>query len=125
MIAAALLWIRSNRLIATLIGVSGLALAVIIVWQVGLMAGAHRETTRRAAADAAAVAKVEHRNSAALEAAASQRRTDEASAAATEKELTDAVEALPDSVPSARRVALGCARLRRAGQDTSSLPQCA
>ena len=40
------------------------------------------------------------------------------------KDLTDAVSALPDAVPSARRVALGCARLRASGRDTSNLPQC-
>jgi len=40
------------------------------------------------------------------------------------KELSDAVEALPDAVPSDRRIALGCQRLRRQGTDTAAIPAC-
>jgi uncharacterized protein (DUF1800 family) len=122
---ALLLWVRGNKLIAGLIAVSVAAVVIVSVWQIGLWVGARREDVRRDAADAQAVAKSEKQNSAALEAASAERRADDASAAATEKELNDAVKALPDAVPSARRIALGCARLRRNNQDVSGLPQCA
>ena len=42
----------------------------------------------------------------------------------TKEELVDVVEATPDSLPSATRIALGCERLRRQGTDTSVIPAC-
>lgn len=57
-------------------------------------------------------------------AASKQGLKDQAASTKLTKDLTDAVAALPDSVPSARRVALGCARLRAAGRSTADLPQC-
>jgi hypothetical protein len=41
-----------------------------------------------------------------------------------EKALTDAVAQVPDSVPDAAAVALGCARLREAGVSVADLPAC-
>lgn len=41
-----------------------------------------------------------------------------------EKVLTDAVAQVPDSVPDAAAVALGCARLREAGVSVADLPAC-
>lgn len=60
----------------------------------------------------------------AKDAASKQGLKDQAASTKLTKDLTDAVAALPDSVPSARRVALGCARLRAAGRSTADLPQC-
>lgn len=39
-----------------------------------------------------------------------------------EKELTDAVSSLPDAVPSPRRIALACQRLRQQGARDADLP---
>lgn len=39
-----------------------------------------------------------------------------------EKELTDAVSSLPDAVPSPRRIALACQRLRQQGTRDADLP---
>lgn len=39
-----------------------------------------------------------------------------------EKELTDAVSSLPDAVPSPRRIALACGRLRHQGTPDADLP---
>lgn len=39
-----------------------------------------------------------------------------------EKELTDAVSSLPDAMPSPRRIALACQRLRQQGTRDADLP---
>ena len=39
-----------------------------------------------------------------------------------EKELTDAISSLPDAVPSPRRIALACQRLRQQGTLDAGLP---
>ena len=39
--------------------------------------------------------------------------------------LTDAIMSAPDGTPDAASIALGCRRLRAAGQDTASIPACA
>lgn len=58
------------------------------------------------------------------EAAANERSVDDALINEHKKDLTDAVAELPDALPSARRVALACARLRAQGADTSTLAAC-
>jgi hypothetical protein len=75
---------------------------------------------------AAAIATVEvmKTDGSAKEVAAVERVNDILAVEETKKELTDAVAKLPDSVPSPRRVALACARLRTQGIDTASLPAC-
>lgn len=40
------------------------------------------------------------------------------------KELIDAVNKTPDTLPSATRIAVGCERLRRQGTDTTTIPVC-
>jgi hypothetical protein len=55
--------------------------------------------------------------------AASERLTDDRASRQTEQELTDAVAPVADTPPDAARVALGCARLRRAGAREADLPR--
>ena len=40
------------------------------------------------------------------------------------KELIDAVNKTPDTLPDPARIALGCERLRRQGTDTTIIPVC-
>ena len=75
---------------------------------------------------AAAIATVEVMkvDADAKEVAAIERRDDDAEIAAKKQELTDAVADLPDALPSARRVALACQRLRQQGTDTKPIAAC-
>jgi len=90
----------------------------------GQCAGAAREKDRQAAAAAVATVEALKTDRAAKEQAADERMADAEAVADLKEELTDAVADLPDDEPSARRVALGCARLRNQGLDTSRLPAC-
>jgi hypothetical protein len=56
------------------------------------------------------------------ETAAEERQADTAAIAAAEKDLVDEIQSIPDTQPDAVRVALGCARLRRAGGVDADLP---
>lgn len=58
------------------------------------------------------------------ELAADRRLADTLAVGKQEKELLDAVAKAPDGVPDAARIALGCARLRQAGRDTTRIPAC-
>lgn len=57
-------------------------------------------------------------------AASDQRVADALAIVQAREELKDAVAKVPDSVPDAARVALGCARLQRAGTNTADLAAC-
>lgn len=117
-------WGKANRLLATLGLIVALVVALWIGWQVAKIIGARQEAARQDAIAAAGREAATARNSAALEQSATQRAADVATVDQLNKELTDAVQGLPDSRPSPRRVALGCARLRAAGKDVSGLPEC-
>lgn len=65
---------------------------------------------------------VQNQDKTASDAAATERVTDAIAQAKQQTELSDAVAAIPDSVPDASRVALGCARLRANGRAETSLP---
>lgn len=85
------------------------------------------ESAGTARADAArAVANVEalKTDGSAKELAAVERLNDTAAIAAKREELTNAVADLPDSIPTVRRVALGCVRLRQQGTDPATIPAC-
>lgn len=112
MIATAILWIRSNRLLASVAGLAALMVAAGLAWVIAVHLGERREAKRQDAARAAAIASALTRDSAAKEAAAARRRVDDAAVAAQSKELHDALQSLPDSVPDRRRLALACARLQ-------------
>ncbi len=90
----------------------------------GQCAGAASEKDRQQAAAAVATVEALKTDRAAKERAADERLADAEAVADLKEELTDAVADLPDDEPSARRVALGCARLRNQGLDTSRLPAC-
>lgn len=64
------------------------------------------------------------RDAAAKAVADAQRVTDSAINRKLSEDLTNAVAKMPDSIPSARRIALGCARLRASGFIVADLPQC-
>lgn len=83
-----------------------------------------RERRKVDAAVASANAKTQTRDTAARETAADERLADARSVSDLKTELTHAVQNLPDDVPSDRRIALGCARLRNQGTDTTALPAC-
>ncbi|TFW14415.1 hypothetical protein EGY25_04275 [Brevundimonas intermedia] len=81
---------------------------------------AHRAAQGERDHQASVTAKTEAMASSARETAAGERATDTIIINAREKELSDAVNSLPDARPSARRVRLACERLRQQGN--TSLP---
>lgn len=84
--------------------------------------GPGREPKKVDAAVAAANGKIQTIDTGAREAAADERLADAISSATTKQELTDAVSKLPDALPSDRRIALACERLRRQGVRDAHLP---
>lgn len=85
-----------------------------------------KRTQRRIDDAARAEANVEamKTNAKATEKAAEERVKDATTVAANEEVLLDAIENTPDTAPDAKRVALGCARLRAQGTDTTAFPAC-
>lgn len=102
----------------------GAAVVAAPCFLLGQCAGAVHEKDRQEAAAAVATVEALKTDGAAKEKAAGERLADAEAVADLKEELTDAVADLPDDEPSARRVALGCARLRNQGQDTTRLPAC-
>lgn len=78
---------------------------------------AHEAREAEQARQAEKTAKVVTRNTETHGQAADERLTDERSNTQAEKELANAVASLPDALPSDRRLALACGRLRRQGSD--------
>ncbi|WP_052757306.1 hypothetical protein [Sphingobium chungbukense] len=81
-------------------------------------------TSKADAAAAVATVEVMKVDADAKEVAAIERRKDDASIAEKQEALTDAVANIPDALPSPRRVALACERLRQQGTDTTALAAC-
>lgn len=102
----------------------GFLLAAPLFFLLGQCDG--KRTQRRIDDAARAEANVEalKTNAKATEAAAEQRVKDATEIAANEEELLDAIADTPDGAPDAKRVALGCARLRAQGTDTAAFPAC-
>ena len=98
--------------------------ASIIVGAVAYQTGRHDEWVDQTARAVAAELAAKERDAVAKEAAAAERLADAAKTAKLTEELRNAVQALPDAVPSDRRRALACARLRSQGSDTARLPEC-
>ncbi|QIF83101.1 hypothetical protein E4341_12760 [Brevundimonas sp. 'scallop'] len=73
--------------------------------------GAHGERDRQAAQ----IQKTEAKAASARETAAREAAAETPIINAREKDLSDAVNSLPDAVPSTRRVRLACERLRQQG----------
>jgi hypothetical protein len=68
--------------------------------------------------------RVLEREAEANENAAEARVTDAEQVLELKKELVDAVEDTPDTLPTERRIARGCVQLRNAGHDTTLIPVC-
>lgn len=106
----------------TATGWLALALAASVVLTLGYCSWDANRDAKAAAALAQANARTQARQTVARDAAADQRLSDAKSNAQLEKDLTHAVSSLPDAVPSARRVALACERLRQQGARDGDLP---
>ena len=76
---------------------------------------AHRAAEGERDRQAAETRRTEEKASSARETAADERLNDTTIINAREKELSDAVNSLPDARPSPRRLALACERLRQQG----------
>ena len=76
---------------------------------------AHRAVQGERDRQAGEQAEIEAKASSARETAADERLSDTTIINAREKELSDAVNSLPDARPSPRRVRLACERLRQQG----------
>ena len=72
----------------------------------------HRAAQGERDRQAVETARIERQASTGRETASAERLNDTINLNAREKELTDAVQSLPDARPSARRLALACERLR-------------
>lgn len=102
--------------------VPGFVLGALIAFPLGQCSGDARATKRHEAANAASQVNALNEDAQAKETAAAERLNDAADVAAMKERLSDAVAALPDHVPSPRRIALGCQRLREAGTRDADLP---
>lgn len=69
-------------------------------------------------------ARVEAKASTGRETASVERLNDQTSLNIQRKANDDALNTLPDAIPSDRRLARHCVRLQRDGIDTSRLPEC-
>ena len=76
---------------------------------------AHRAAEGERDRQAAETRRTEEKASSARETSADERLNDTTIIHAREKELSDAVNSLPDARPSPRRLALACERLRQQG----------
>jgi hypothetical protein len=102
----------------------GAAVMFPMAFMLGQCSGESNAKAKQKAADAVAIVEVLKTDAKAKEKAADERLADAEAVAETKEKLTDAVQNLPDAMPSARRVALACQRLRNDGQDVSRLPAC-
>jgi hypothetical protein len=112
------------RTIPRLLSPTGWLIAVIIAAFV--LTGAycsHRGAQGERSRQAAETQKTEAKASGARETAAGEASVEIPIINAREKDLSDAVNSLPDAVPSARRVRLACERLRHQGAVERLLPE--
>lgn len=107
-----------NRRREILGGILGAALALPL----GYCAGGNAADQRHLAQSAKASVEALETAITANEQAAAERLNDALLIEQSRKDLTDAVKDLPDAVPSDRRVALACARLRAQGAAEADLP---
>lgn len=122
MIFAAIgLWFKTNPRNVWLI--AGL-IAVISVLGGVYMKGRADNAKQERARDAIAVAEAVKSDTKANDKAAATVVRDALIRVEKEKDLTDAVADVPDSVPGPVAVRLGCERLRQAGVSVADLPAC-
>ena len=115
------LWVKANpRTALALVILAVFAALLLAVYLRGRADSARQEEAR----DAVALAEQLKLDTRAKEEAAGTRLQDALAVVQTKKELTDAVAAIPDTVPDPVAVRLGCERLRRQGTDVSKVPAC-
>ena len=90
----------------------------------GQCSGAGNERDRLEAARAVTVIETLKEDGAAREVSAGERLADASAVAENREDLINAVQDLPDGLPSARRVALACERMRQQGVDLADVPAC-
>ncbi|MGA0604845.1 hypothetical protein ACO2Q0_02505 [Phenylobacterium sp. VNQ135] len=123
MIATALLWIRSNKLLSAGLGFCALLLAAYVAWLVAVHVGERLEAARQAERRAAAITEAVTIDAAAKEVAAEQRLADARRLDALQRELEKADDQEDDTRPSAARLAYLCrVRAQQAG-GASKLPE--
>lgn len=115
------LWFRTNpRNWIVIAGLVGTVIVLALAYAKGSSDRGKREEARRVVAEQAALksdAKAD------AKATAEQVRAAEARAE-KEGKLIDAVSEVPDGLPDAVAVRLGCERLRQAGVSVADLPAC-
>jgi hypothetical protein len=114
-----LLWAAHKLpiILGGLLLIAGLALSLYLM---GRSDGRAKADAERAVANVEAM-KIDQK---AKDNAAQDRVTDAEQVLELKEELTDAVAEIPDDVPDAVAVQLGCQRLRNAGKDTAAIPAC-
>lgn len=118
---AARLWVRLNPRAAL---ASAGAVAVIGLLLFVYLKGKGDAMDRERARDAIAAVEAVKTDARANEKAGDVLAADAANRAQAEKELTDAIADMPDSLPDPVAVRLGCERLRQAGVSVADLPAC-
>ena len=108
----------------TLTGWLLIAVAVLALLTLGYCTYDANSDARAARERAQANVETYRAETAARDGAASERLSDAQSNADLERSLTHATAHLPDAVPSDRRIALHCERMRQAGTDTAAVPTC-
>lgn len=102
----------------------GAAVAAAFCIPLSYCEGRKAGASKAAAAVAVATVEVMKVDASAKDVAAIERANSDVEVVQQKEALTDAVAALPDSMPSPRRVALACARLKQQGIDTKSVIAC-
>lgn len=121
MITALMLWVRTNpRNVWLIAGLLAVAIAAGVLYAKG-RSDEHKKTeAARRVAEAEAIKLDTH----AKGLAGADLEKHIAQIAEHKEELTNAVAQVPDTVPDAVAVRLGCERLRLQGTSTADLPAC-
>lgn len=110
------------RVLAPVLGIALLSALVWWLWGRGEGLKDERDQARAELSQAKAELSLLRTDAELKEIAADERSADEKAVAHTQKELIDAIQAIPDTRPDAVRVAVGCERLRQAGYIDAHLP---
>lgn len=116
----AITWIKANRLTTWLLVI----IAALVLGVFGYFSIKQRGVKEEKARQAVAVVEAVKAGSSANVKSAEQSIKDAEKIAQTREELVNEVAKVPDTVPDAVAVRLGCLRLRNAGNDVSKLPAC-
>lgn len=102
--------------------VPGFIVGCVLAFPLGQCSGSQAQKKHEQADRAVAITEAVKLDANAKEKSAEERTRDAIAVTDMKDSLTDAIASLPDSVPSARRVALGCQRMLNAGTRVSELP---